>query len=284
LSACTAALLAGPAWADVKWKFEFPTVSCTSTSCYGNTKNASTVSGSFTYGSTPGTGSVTASAWANSVGSTNTAIESAYLVAWGSNGLGVQNRDGETMPGNPGGSGVDLVEGSAPEHGMDNNQRYEAMLFSFNAATKLTGVEIGWPPAGSYDSDIFVMAYTGGLATPPLAGLSFSSLLSNGWTLVGNYADLVPGSVASVNTGAQTGGTVYTTNNWLIGTYSGLGTGCQDGRSGGFNDGCSGYNDYVKLLSVYGDRTKQVPEPGALLLLGVAFAGIWATRRRRQTA
>jgi hypothetical protein len=292
LAGCSALLLAAPAWSEVRWKFDFPTVNCADASCYGNTKNASSVSGSFSIGGTPGPTSVVASAWSNTVGSTNTLIESAYLASFNSNGLGVQNKDGVTMPGNPSGGGTsDATEGAPPEHAMDNNERYEAILFHFPGMDKttLTGVEIGWPPLGqscngtTCDTDIFVMAYTGAAATPPLANESFSSLLSNGWTLVGNYADLTKNVRATVNDGGQTMGTIYSSNDWLIGTHiPGIGTGCQDTGSGGRNNGCDSYGkDYVKLLAVYGDRTRQVPEPGALLLLGVAFAGIWATRRRR---
>ena len=56
---CAAAVLAAPAWADVKWTFNFPTVNCASDSCYGNTKNASLVTGSFSIGGTPALTSVT---------------------------------------------------------------------------------------------------------------------------------------------------------------------------------------------------------------------------------
>jgi hypothetical protein len=285
VAGCAAAVASAPAWADVKWKFDFPSANCTNTSCYGNTKNASSVTGTFSDGTSPGgVGSITASAWSNTVGSANSQIESAYLASWGSNGLGVQNRDGVTMPGSPSGGGTsDGVEGGTPEHAMDNNERYEAILFSFTDLIRLTGVEIGWPSSGgSYDSDIFVMAYTGGAATPPLAGSSFASLTSSSWQLVGNYADLPANVKTSVNTGGQTGGTIYSSKHWLIGSrIPGLGTTCQDTGSGGKNNGCDTYtDDYAKLLAVYGDRTRQVPEPGALLLVGVALAGLWVTRRR----
>jgi hypothetical protein len=282
------ALFAAPALAEIKWMFQYGSSGCAGgTSCpYGNTLNASS----------PAPVSVTATALANTYNTANLYIESAYLSTW-SGGLGVQNRDGVNMPGSSTDK-TDAVEGSSPEHAMDNNQRLEAILFTFDFSVKLTGVEIGWPSSsdtwpsvsnnGSFagtkiDTDIFVLAYTGsgapsftdGSGTPNKA---FSTLTSNSWTFVGNYADLAKGSVAAVN------GSNTTSMYWLIGTYSdtiGVGS-CIDGRSGGANDGCTAGNDAVKLLALYGEKkTNGVPEPNAVLLFGIAVAGIWVTRRRR---
>jgi len=299
LIGCAAALLAaGPAVAEYKWTFSFTTVNCGNYNCYGNTRNASSVTGGLA------NNSVVASAWADTGGEnlgtvsnpTSGKIENAYLAAFGSNGLGVQNRDGETMPKPPGWSGnLDATEGASPEHSMDSNQRFEAIELYFTDKTKLTGVEIGWPSKSEgRDSDLFVMAYTGmGTPAPLDSGLTYSQLAGAGWTLVGNYADLAPASDAangvtgagrvSVNNGGQTaGGAIISSNYWLIGSYNPvLGTTCQDVSTGGKNDGCSTYTEYGKLLAVYGERTKGVPEPSALLLFGIAAAGMWATRRRR---
>ena len=298
---CAAMAGAGPALADIKFKFQQSNGGCVgASSCaYGNTLNASGVSGTSAVGWSPAKEDVTARAIAQTKDTPppkppavppppdNKYIESAYLSSW-SGGLGVQNRDGVNMP--PPTSGpastnkTDDTEGSDPEHAMDNNQRYEAILFSFDALFKMTGAEIGWPSGTTYDTDIFVMAYTGGAALDPnFPNQGFADLTSNGWKLVGNYADLAPGSVAAVNTGAQTGGTIYSSNHWLIGSYiPGLGGDCEDGRDGGKKNGCDSYkSDYGKVLALYGDKTSNgVPEPSALLLFGIALAGIWGTRRK----
>ena len=292
-----AAMFAAPAFADIKWQFKFSDQGCTISSCPGgipNYKTASYVSDS----NIPKT-DVKATAWADTVNKndgtsgnpTSGKIESAYLATW-SGGLGVQNKDGQNVATTPSGGGSqDGVEGSNPEHAMDSNERYEAILFSFKEKTTLTGVEIGWSQT---DSDIFVLAYTGS-GTPPtngLDGLYFSQLTTNGWTLVGNYADLPVSTtttpkVVSVNDGTN-GVAVQSSNYWLIGTYNpdikapaGVTMpGCTVVAGGG--DGkCDKRDDYVKLLALYSkEKTNGVPEPGALLLFGIALAGIWGTRRK----
>jgi hypothetical protein len=282
IGCCAAAAFAGPALAEIKWTFKFSDQGCTTSSCpggFGNTRNASSVSG--TPLPLPATNTVTARAWADTVGKNDgTAgnpvsgnIESAYLSTW-SGGLGVQTRDGVTLPGSPSGGGLqDGVEGASPEHAMDNNERYEAIQFSFDYKVTLTGVEIGW---SNTDSDIFVMAFTG-VGPAIVEGLTFSQLASNGWTLVGNYADLQTNTKVAVNNGP----TVYSSKDWLIGTYNpALGGSCTYTNPSGEKK-CDKGDDYVKLLALYGEKTKQVPEPGALLLFGAALAGIWATRRRK---
>jgi len=276
---CAAALATAPAWAEFKWTFNFNS----STNClgqnataacnFGNTRNASSVSGAPL--PLPPTTSVTAQAWANTQGGTIAApssgpLETAYLPAWGGNGLGVQNRDMANFPSpTPAGLGDrgDAVEGSSPEHAMDNNQRADSMLFSFAGdGIKLTGVEIGWR---ENDSDIFVLAYTSN-APLALGGLNYSQLTSSGWDLIGNYSNLATNTKMAVNAGG------VTANHWLIGTGcftigSGVST-CGDGKK-----------DYVKLLAVYGEPgDRKVPEPSSALLLAVAGAGLWRFRAARR--
>jgi len=274
---CAAALAAAPAWAEVKWTFNFNS----STNClgqnataacnFGNTRHASSVSGSPL--PLPPTTDVTAQAWSNTQGSGSGPLQTAYLPAWGSNGLGVQNRDMANAP-SPApaglGDGGDGVEGNSPEHAMDNNQRYDSILFSFEHSVKLTGVEIGW---SSNDSDLFVLAYTG-VGSPTLSGLNYSQLTANGWDLIGNYFDLATNSKKTVN---ESG---VSANHWLIGT------GCYDQNGSGDVSLCSaGNKDYVKLLAVYttpGDN--KVPEPASALLFAIAGAGLWRFRAARRGA
>ena len=110
----------------------------------------------------------------------NAYIEKAYLASY-SGGLGVTNRDGVS-------GGGDTYEGtiaqtSVPGHTMDNELRYDSMLFDFGAgnAFQLKSVTVGW---WQTDSDLTILAYTG-TGTPTFtdssASQGYSSLLGSGW-------------------------------------------------------------------------------------------------------
>lgn len=212
-------------------------------------------------------------------------LESAYLYrGTGWQGLGVYNRDKD--------NGTDSQEGSDPEHSIDNNERTDAVLMDFGGKDiRLDTVDIGW---SAYDSDFFVLAYQGA-GTPTLSGTSYKEL--SGWTLIGNYSnqgarnvDLAAASGSVINPDRAN---IYSSF-WLIG-------------AGGFEAGtgivfdtakkCS-YNscwtvksyDYLKLAGVGGTikdgggNQEQVPEPGSLALLGLAFLGLVGTRKFKPAA
>jgi hypothetical protein len=246
-------LLAGLAWtapalAEIKWTMSGS--SDCGTNCIslaGNTR-------SFTQGGV----TLTTQAWSNTGGTaglTTGTLETAYLGLYGG-GLGVKNRDGGTTAPNTG----DADEWVPPEHGIDNQgNRWDGVLASFSSAIDLNKVEIGWM---SGDSDITVLAYTGA-GVPTLLGLTYSQLTSNGWTFVGHYDNLAVGTAKSVNP------TNIASAYWLITAYLPL------WRATGW----SANDDHLKLLALYGEKTTRVPEPHALLLIGVAALGLWATRK-----
>jgi hypothetical protein len=265
LAVSTAAL------AEIKWALtganQTGTTGHTGTDC--GSSCASLMGNTRTFAGGAGNPSVTAQAWSNTGGvsgsSTTTStgtLETAYLGLY-SGGLGAKNRDGGSSGGNTGDSG----EWSSPEHAVDNQSRYDSVLFSFTSAVDLGKVEIGYL---SGDSDITVLAYTG-MGAPSPSGDTYTDpanitgLTNQGWTFIGHYTDLANNTPRAVNTGDVS--SAY----WLIGGYI----------PGWGDTSFSKYNDHVKLLALYGDKpTTQVPEPNALLLLGLAFAGVWATRRR----
>jgi hypothetical protein len=227
------------------------------------------------YTSDNGQNNVSASAWSNTVGTSNTNIDDAYLAVYGSNGLGVVNQDAA--------NGTDSNEAynDYPEHAMDNNERFDSILFSFDQAIKLTTVDIGYR---NTDADISVLAYTGGATLPTnldsyFNGLSYSALISNGWTLIGNFANLSLGSNS-----VQSPSSVYSSY-WLVGAYN---------SAFGSGSGLGAGNDYMKIAGLAGERQSQcngggcgggsVPEPSSLVMAGLAVAlALSAMQRRAQS-
>ncbi|HSC67642.1 MAG TPA: exosortase-dependent surface protein XDP1 [Cellvibrio sp.] len=195
---------------------------------------------SFSYTSTEA--SVTVTGWSNKSNG-NKAIAQDQVGKWENSGLGVENQN-------------------SPQHSVDNsNGDYDSLLFSFTKVVDVSGLGIGWY---SGDADVSVLAYTG--AAPFSGGLTgfgsnWTTLLNNGWSVVGNYNRNGNGSFA-VNSAD------YKAQYWLVGAYN---------RA--FGGTLSQNNDYFKLKTITFESVK-VPESSTLFLVVIGLLGLVGARRR----
>jgi hypothetical protein len=217
--------------------------------------------------------SVTASAWSNTAGQTNVNLETAQLGVYGG-GLGVTNRDafvtdvwdrGGSMP-----VDMDVTESAAPEHAIDNNDRYDSVFLNFGSSVTLTGLNLGYV---SGDSDFTVLAFTG-IGAPTLGGAAYGSLVGSGWSLIGHYANA--GTGAELVNAAN-----ISSRYWLVGAFNPL----VGGNTNAYGLGSG--NDHFKLYSVTselggGTTGNVVPEPASLAMLGAGLVMVAARLRARR--
>lgn len=162
---------------------------------------------------------------------------------------------------------------TSPTHALDNNGYKESLVLNFGKAVTLNALNIGWRDL-SYDSDVSVLAYTGGGTPVYDSTVNYSNLVTTkGWTLVSQLANVAVST--SVNAPSVTFSTAVSSSYWMIAAYNSTfgGTALSDG------------NDYVKVYAVAGNTTNppgKVSEPAALMLVGAAMLGVVGLRRRRQ--
>jgi hypothetical protein len=179
-----------------------------------------------------------------------------------------------------------------PEHAVDNNGYQEALLLNFGASTQLNSVMVGWTSAGR-DSDITVLAWNpsaymagSSVPAPVLAGATYSSLIGLGWSLVGNYANLVAGQSMAVNGGSNPVSSSY----WLVMAYNSLigvaASASSDTTAKSYvADTSPDYGKFYQVTYSAGTRTPpgKVPEPSTGLLLVLALFGLIGMRIRKQS-
>jgi len=175
------------------------------------------------------------------------------------------NKATQTYVGNFGSSnGLGDEKASTPNHAIDNEGGYfDMLLLSFDTLATLNSIDLGWI---SNDSDVSILAFNGTPDQLSIAGKSWESLLGNGWQSAGNYYNVgsSPTAVNPLN---------ITSQYWLIGAYNPLlDTKTKDSKT-----------DYFKLQGVTVTKPPKivkVPEPSALLLLGLGLLSLSLVRRR----
>jgi hypothetical protein len=271
VAAAAALLMAGAAHANFQWRFSS-----------GDTATAQDASTD-----PPKEITVTATAWSNTSGPGNNLLERAYLRSY-SGGLGVTNYDAPDDDGR---------EGSYPEHAIDNDDRFDLVLFDFGGELiTLETITVGWKYWYG-DADISLLAYhpaagSGMPVTPNLSGMSYSGtsqgLTTGGWTLVGSYdvdssgwSPADRGYTASVNRTNP-----VSSSYWLVSAYNPIfgSAGCSPAGK------CGSGNDYFKILALAGVQPTPeegpspptgVPEPSGVLLLVGGLALLRGVRVRR---
>lgn len=263
--------------------------------------NYSNCSGSISWGnsytcsdsSLPTDAQLNLSGWSSDL-SPSSNFAAAAVYPWGSSsGFGVVSKEECN-------NSASVCDPGAGPHSADNLGNLDGFLLKFSdnpdstVSVALNSIKVGWNGTDNAtgncstnctydDSDISVYYYVGNnpptdasaiknmsastLATLNSGGVNFGGTV-NGWKLLNHYGNLGSAAENTVNL-ANNGGA---TSSWWLITASNQ------------TVGTSTTTDAFKLLTVAGTgtTTNNTPEPGTLVLAGLAALGAVYSRRRRK--
>lgn len=184
-------------------------------------------------------------------------LDAENFTYYSGNGIGINNYEDHDY----------YYGGWRDSHTIDNQNSIDSVLLSFGEDVSILDIELGYIGG---DADFTLLQFNGdNLDLNALSNLSYTELLSNSWSLVGQYTtDKTSGSETfSINAGSSTYYLLSALNPNL---------GATNGTAG---------DDYFKLLSMTycptPDDETEVPAPATLLLL---MAGLPLLRRMRRKA
>lgn len=167
----------------------------------------------------------------------------------------------------------DEGEQASPEHAVDNNDRFDLVLFDFGTQqVSLSGVLMGYV---SGDSDISVLALKEG-GDHSLAGIEYSDSVegltgpTGNWEHIGDYSNVGVNSLAAINSGG------FHSTHWIIAAYNPVFDSSKHWTTG---------NDAFKIELVKGELYNPGPDPSPAPVPGTALlliSGLAAIRYRRK--
>lgn len=180
--------------------------------------------------------------------------------------LGIINKD------EPSGNSQHSID-NMPNVTSQGYNDYDMVLAEFSSLVSLTSLFSGWE-ANSRGADVTILAYTGSAhgndAFSPSSNshTTWYDLLSQGWSLVDNYAGVKNNYAIS---------TPVESTHWLIGAYNPV----FSGGELGFDVGNDGFKLGALSANKVSTNTTSVPEPGSLALLSLGCLLLFRARAKK---
>lgn len=169
--------------------------------------------------------------------------------------------------------GLGVEKNDSPTHAVNNEGGdFDMHLLSFDQLVSLTSLSLGWY---QNDTDISVLAFTGlDFEMSSLLGKKWEDLLDFGWSLVGNYSNVISNPLINPDK--------VIAQYWLVGAYNPVFGPLSESSLAKSKNKDQG-SDYYKLRGITLEQppVTEVSEPNIVLLLTFGLLGLGYARRRR---